>query len=456
MKNTEKCSVPRVLTAGTGSGCGKTTIVCSILTALKNRGLNAGSFKCGPDYIDPMFHRRVTGTECSNLDLFFFDENTAKFLLAKRGAARDISVIEGVMGFYDGMGMDDPKASSYDVAKVTDTPAVLIVDARGSALSVLATVHGFLDFYDDNTICGVILNRCTKHSYEALAEAMRKRFQGKVRPLGFMPSVPEAAIESRHLGLITAGEIKDLKEKMQMLGRRAEECIDIDGLIEISKAARPLSFDDISPAAFGESVKIAVALDEAFCFYYDDSLDMLREMGAEITYFSPLSDKALPDGIQGIYIGGGYPELYLEKLSSNESMKESIRGALKAGMPCIAECGGFMYLTEEIDGYPVVGYIKGKCHNTGKLTRFGYVTLKARRDNMLCRAGEEIRGHEFHYYDCDNNGDSFTAVKQTGRTWECVAADDRLYAGFPHFSFYSNPAFAENFYKTCLEVKHSK
>lgn len=446
--------IPRIVLAGTNSGCGKTTVACAILQALVNRELNVGAFKCGPDYIDPMFHSRIIGAECTNLDLFFFDENTLKYLLAKNGAGRDISVIEGVMGFYDGMGLTTTAASTYEVSLFTESPTVLVVAAKGASLSVMAVIQGFLDFCPNNLIKGVILNQCTASTYSVLAKEIEARFAGRVQLLGFLPTMRECSLESRHLGLITAAEVQGLHEKLNMLASQAERTIDIDGLLALAASAAPVYCEEVNLPKQRETVRIAVARDNAFCFYYEDSLDALREMGVELVPFSPLSNSELPQDIQGMYLGGGYPELYAQRLSENAPMRASVKAALERGVPCIAECGGFMYLTESIASYPMVGFIPGKSFDTGKLTRFGYISLKAGHDTMLCTAGGEIRGHEFHHWDSENTGGSFTAVKASGKSWKCVHATETLYAGYPHFHFYSNPDFAVSFYNACLKEKH--
>ena len=446
--------IARVLFAGTNSGCGKTTITCAVLQALVNRGLRVGSFKCGPDYIDPMFHSRIIGAKAANLDSYFFDDNTLRFLLAQNGADRDISIVEGVMGYYDGMGLTSTRGSTYSIARITQTPVVLVVGAKGASLSVLATIQGFLDFCPDNQIRGVILNQCTASTYEALAGEMGKRFPGRIRPLGYLPRLPDCTLESRHLGLVTAAEVEDLQEKLRILAVQAEKTMDLDGLLELANAAPNISYAPVVLPRFAP-VRIAVAKDRAFCFYYEDSLEVLTRMGAELVPFSPLVDSQLPENIQGLYLGGGYPELYAGPLSENVSMRLSIKSALTNGLPCIAECGGFMYLTEAIAGLPMVGYLPGKSFDNGKLTRFGYVRLRAEKDQMLCKVGAEIRGHEFHHWDCTEPGNGFTAVKElTGRHWECVVSTPTLYAGYPHFHFYANPSFAVNFYRACLEEKY--
>ena len=446
--------IPRILFAGTNSGCGKTTITCAVMQAMVNRGLKAGAFKCGPDYIDPMFHSKIIGTKSTNLDSWFFDDNTLRFLLAQNGTGRDISIVEGVMGFYDGMGLTDTRASTYSVARITQTPVVLTVGAKGASLSVLATIQGFLDFCPDNQIQGVILNQCTASTYNALAAEIRRRFAGRVLPLGYLPGMPECSLESRHLGLVTAAEVEDLQEKLRLLAAQAEKSIDLDGLLELAKAAPVIRCTPVELPRF-EPVRVAVAKDRAFCFYYEDSLEALTRMGAELVPFSPLTDSALPENIQGLYLGGGYPELYAQTLSENASMRLSIKNALTAGLPCIAECGGFMYLTEAIADDPMVGYLPGKSFDNGKLTRFGYVRLQAKKDQLLCKAGEEIRAHEFHHWDCTQPGSGFEALKDlSGRHWDCVVSTPTLYAGYPHFHFYANPSFGVNFYRACLEEKN--
>ena len=448
-----KSSVPRILLAGTNSSCGKTTVTCAILQALVNRQLKVGAFKCGPDYIDPMFHSQIIGAKSANLDLFFFHENTLKYLLTKNSADRDISIIEGVMGYYDGMSLNTTKSSTYEVAQVTDSPVILVINAKGASLSVLATIQGFLTLYPDNHICGVILNQCSKMTYPILADAIIKHFSGQIQPFGFLPPMPDCTLESRHLGLITAVEVKDLQQKLQIMAEQAEKTIDLDALLQLAYDANPIVYKPVPFPKYSEKIRIAVARDKAFCFYYEDSLETLTEMGAECIPFSPLHDKTLPQNIQGLYLGGGYPELYVKQLSQNNTMLHSIRSALQQGLPCIAECGGFMYLTESIGKYPMVGYLSGQCFDTGRLSRFGYVTLTAKQDNMLCLAGEHIAGHEFHHWDCTETGSCFTANKISGKSWDCIIANSHLYAGYPHFHFYANPSFAKNFYEACLKEK---
>ena len=438
----------RLLIAGTGSGCGKTTVTCAILQALKNRGHDLASFKCGPDYIDPMFHTEIIGTPCTNIDLFFLDEARARQRFLAHAA--ELNVIEGVMGCYDGLAMDSDEASSAHVARALDAPAVLVVNARGMALSAAAVVRGFLSLRP-NTIRGVILNRVTAGSYPALKAAIEA--ECGVRVFGYLPACPDCALESRHLGLVTAREVENLREKLQTLAARAEESIDLDGLIELMRAQPPLEAEEARIEPVG-SVRIAVARDKAFCFYYQDNLELLEALGAELVPFSPLADEALPD-CDGLYIGGGYPELYARTLSQNRGMLESIAAAVKGGLPTIAECGGFMLLSQSIGEHAMAGVIPTACRNTGKLSRFGYAILAAESDSLLLRAGEQIRAHEFHYWDADDPGSALTAQKVSGRSWRCAHVSDTLYAGYPHLYFYSNPDAAGRFVEKCLERRRN-
>ncbi|MBR6090641.1 MAG: cobyrinate a,c-diamide synthase [Anaerolineaceae bacterium] len=450
------CQIPRILIAGTGSGCGKTTITCAVMKALVNRDLKVGAFKCGPDYIDPMFHGKIVGSPSTNLDTFFFSENVLNALLARNAAGKDISVIEGVMGYYDGLGMDSVRSSTYETASLTRSPVILVLNAKGCALSMLAVLQGFLTFAGDSCISGVIFNRCSPQAYPVLAEAVRSRFGDIVSPLGFLPDLPGCSLESRHLGLVTADETEDLNEKMDTLAAQAEKTIDLDRIIQMANAAPPVICEPLAfPASMGK-LRIAVAMDKAFCFYYHDNLDALQDMGAEIVPFSPLSDPELPGDIHGLYIGGGYPELYTKELSANRSLLHDLRRALDSEMPCIAECGGYMLLTRSIENAPMVGFLPGNCYNTGRITRFGYIILKPHQDSLLFRKDEEIPAHEFHYWDCEDPGSGLTALKSSGKHWRCGFTGKTFYAGFPHFHFYAKPETAVRFMEACVKYKRSR
>ena len=400
--------VPRILLGAAASGSGKTLITCGLLQALKNRKLQVTSFKCGPDYIDPMFHSRVIGTKSRNLDSFFADEDTVRYLLEKNARDCEISVIEGVMGYYDGLAGISPKASAYDVAKITKTPAVLIVNAKGMSLSAAAFIKGFVEYQEDSQIRGVILNQVSSMMYPRLKQIIEEELSIKV--YGYVPVVKDCVLESRHLGLVMPEEIVDLQQKLMELAEILEKSVDIDGLLELAEHAEELPVQE-SPVAYhtGRKIRIALAKDEAFCFFYQDNLELLEEMGAELVPFSPIHDKKLPEHIDGMLFHGGYPELYAKKLSENKEMLAAVCAAVQTGIPYMAECGGFMYLHQEMEdmeghSWPMAGVIHGKSWRTPRLTRFGYITL----EDGTC-FGEHvgaIRAHEFHYFDSDRCGEA--------------------------------------------------
>lgn len=448
----EKSNPPRILIGGTNSGCGKTTITCALLSALVKRGLDASSFKCGPDYIDPMFHSKIIGTESYNLDSFFYTQDVLKQLLCEN--SKEISVIEGVMGFFDGMSVNSMENSSYTVAKTTGTPVILVVNCKGMAYSILPMIEGFVNHKTDFILAGVILNNIAATTYESIKKLGESYFSNRVKFLGYMPKLPaDLVIESRHLGLVTADEIVDIKSKLASLGEIAEQTIEIDNIIKIARTSESLNYTPLEYKKVCGQINIGVALDNAFCFYYKDNLKLLEKMGANLIYFSPVSDEKVPDNINGLYLGGGYPELYLEKLEANVTMRESIYKFLQDKKPCIAECGGFMYLTQMIDDKKMVAWLDGTCHNTKKLSRFGYASFTASKDCILMKDGESFKGHEFHYYDCTNNGEDFTAVKPNGKSWLCGHGTDHLYAGFSHISFYSNTKLVKDFLEKCSGQK---
>ena len=435
------------LVAAPCSGSGKTTLTCALLAALKRRGADPCAFKSGPDYIDPMFHRAVLGVESHNLDLFFSAPDTVRALYAQGAAGHGAAVCEGAMGFYDGLGGVTDTASAWHLADTLGLPVLLVVPAKGASLTLAAQINGLKTFRTPSRIVGVLLNDCTSALYKML-KPMLERETG-LPVLGHLPRLPEASIESRHLGLVTADEVADLREKLRQLAEAAEKTLELDALLEIAHNAPVLDFTPPVLPEKGAPVRIGVARDRAFCFYYEDSLDLLRQLGAELIPFSPLADEKLPDGVQGLYLGGGYPELYAAQLEENHALRRQIRDAVHTGMPCIAECGGFMYLTQAIAGHAMVGALPGDCFDTGRLTRFGYITAMAQEDSLLCRAGEQVPMHEFHHWDTPQPGDAFGAEKPSGKQWRCAYATDTLYAGFPHFHFYAKPVMAQRFLAAC-------
>ena len=431
------------------SGSGKTTITCALLQILKERGENVSSCKCGPDYIDPMFHRQVLGVPARNLDTFFTGEAQTRKLFLRDRSDGELVVMEGVMGLYDGLGGIREEGSSYHLAKVTQTPIILVVDAKGMGKSVIPLIAGFLAYDEAHLIKGVILNRMSAAYYEILKPIAEQELG--ITVLGFFPENKTLQIASRHLGLLLPNELEDLRGQIQIAAQKLKETVDILGLLQIAENLEPLAADTCEREKQPiEKTRIAVARDEAFCFYYEENLRMLAQAGAELVFFSPIHDTALPEDIHGLLLGGGYPEIYAKQLSENVSMRTAVREAVLSGIPKVAECGGFLYLhtmltDREGRSYPMAGVLSGKCFDTGKLVRFGYIELEEKSGHFLPQ-GSRIRGHEFHYYDSEDNGADCTAYKPTtGCNYACIHAGENHWYGFPHLYYPSCPEFAEKF-----------
>ena len=452
----------RIMIAAPQSGSGKTLITCALLQALKEKNYHLESFKCGPDYIDPMFHKTVLGISSRNLDPFFTEDSITRMLLAKGQDSRDLAVIEGVMGLYDGLGGIREEASSYALAKATNTPILLTVNARGMGRSLLALLSGFLQYDTAHLIKGVILNQTPSSFASVLAKEIEETFHIPI--VASFPVRDDVRIESRHLGLVMPYELEDIQSRLKIASQVLCENANIEQILEIAKSAPKLEYDvkrDIKQKLTEKTIRIGVARDEAFCFYYEDNLDLLKSLGAKLIFFSPLHDDTLPKDLDGILFGGGYPELYLKELEENESMRNSVKSAIENKMPSLAECGGFMYLHDTIfdsekKPYKMAGVIHAGCMKKERLVRFGYRTLNSKTDSFL-KKGETIRGHEFHYYDSEDNGECAIAKKPVGtRSWECVHAGSDHWWGFAHLSYYSNPKFAEKFAEACRSYKTNK
>ena len=415
---------PRILIGATGSGSGKTTITCALLEILKRQGKKVQAFKCGPDYIDPMFHRTVLGIPSKNLDTFFTGEKMTADLFMESVENVDISVMEGVMGLYDGLGGIWKEGSAYDLATVTDTPVILIVDAHGMGRSILPLIAGFLSYDTNHLIRGIILNRTSGAFFETIRPEIERSFP--IAVLGYFPNQKDILLESRHLGLKRPEEVEKMAEMLAKTADMLEKTVDIDRLFAIAEGASELSDDNTlengssgdQKVALRETEKkpmIAVSRDEAFCFYYEDNLKALQGAGAEIVFFSPLHDNGVPKEADGLLLLGGYPELYAKELSENKPMLADIRKKAKSAMPIVAECGGFMYLHRTMEDmehriYEMAGVVPGECFYTGKLVRFGYIELEEKKANFLPK-NVNIKGHEFHYFDSTANGDECVALK---------------------------------------------
>ena len=441
------------LLAAPRSGSGKTTMTCALLMALKRRGCAPCAFKSGPDYIDPMFHRAVLGVESRNLDLFFSAPETVRTLYARGAAGHGAAVCEGAMGFYDGLGGVSDRASAWHLADTLGLPVLLVVEPKGQSLTLAAELKGLNSFRTPSHIAGILLNNCTARMHALLAPMLEKETGLPV--LGFLPKLPEAVIGSRHLGLYTAAEVENLQQKLTLLADAAEEHIDWPRLLALCEKEPPaLPVEPETPPA---RVRIAVAQDEAFCFTYAETLEAFRDAGAEVVFFSPLRDTALPGNIGGLYLPGGYPELHARELSGNTSLLREIKRKIESGLPTAAECGGFLYLGQSLtdaegQSWPMVGVLPGEAKDAGRLVRFGYAALSADSDSMLFRAGESFPIHEFHHWDSTANGAALAAKKPVGGAeWRCGFIDEHFYAGFPHLYWAGTPlpqrfaAAAENY-----------
>lgn len=452
----------RVMIAAPKSGSGKTTITCMILQALKDRGEQVVSYKCGPDYIDPMFHQKGIGVSSKNLDTFFTNEEMTKALFLNDRTEQEIAVLEGVMGLFDGLGGIREEGSSYHLAKVTKTPIILVVDAKGMGRSILALLAGFLSYDKEHLIQGVLFNRMSKGYFEIIKPLIEQQL--KLLVIGYFPEQKQFHIESRHLGLIMPNEITHIEKQLQKASEQFIKTNSLEMIMGIAQRAPELENNpkwngilEEEPFTVQKPV-IAVAKDEAFCFSYEDNLLMLKKYGAQIKFFSPIHDKKLPEGCNALLLGGGYPELYAKELSSNRCMCEAIKQAADNGMPIVAECGGFMYLhsrmtDKEGTTYEMAKVIDADCFYTGRLVRFGYIEIEEKTSYFLPE-GERIRGHEFHYYDSTCNGDDCTAIKPvTGKKYSCVIEQENRWIGFPHLYYPSHPFFAKVFVKKAEKYK---
>ncbi len=385
--------------AGTASGVGKTTVVLAVTAALRRRGLRVQVFKGGPDFLDTGHHTRISGRAARNVDTWMLPAEANRAVVAQAAADAEVALGEGMMGLFDGKNGTSNAGSSAEMATLLGMPVVLVVDAAKSARSVAAVVLGFELFDPELRLAGVVLNRVASERHAAMLEAaIGARCRTPV--LGWMAREPRIAIAERHLGLHTAEE-NDTAELQESLAEAAEAHLDLDRMLGL-EFELPVSVRPPASLSAGERVRIGVARDRAFSFLYEDNLDLLRAAGAEIVPFSPLMDAALPDGLDALYLGGGYPELYAERLSANRSMLEEVRAFAASGRPVYAECGGMIYLgraltTLDDKVWPMAGVLQATFAMTEKLVKFGYVTVELTRDCLVGSHGERVRGHSFHY-----------------------------------------------------------
>ena len=460
--------LPRVMIAAPKSGSGKTLITCGLLEALKRGGTDVRAYKCGPDYIDPMFHRSVLGIPGGNLDTFFSGEDGIRRTLADCGS--EAAVIEGVMGIYDGITGMQGKGSCYDVASASSTPVILVIDVKGMGQTMLSVIKGILLDDRHSLIRGIILNRISEGYFSQIEPLVSSTLSGisaergiQVKLLGGIPASKDINLESRHLGLLMPGDIDSLKDQLSHAAGLIEDNLDMDALAEIMREAPDPEEVIRNGTTAGECAGpcLAVARDEAFCFYYEENIRMLRNAGIRIKEFSPLHDSCVPEEADGLLLGGGYPELHAAELSANDGMLRSMTEAITSGMPSIAECGGFMYLLDELedkDGnvYSMAGAIQGRSAWAGKLSRFGYAEVSGTSDGTLL-SGLSVKAHEFHYFDSSSNGTDAMAVKPgSGRSWECMHAGRVHLWGYPHLWYPSCPQLIERFAAAMEEYRKKK
>ena len=452
----------RFTIAGTASGVGKTTVTLSIMAALGKRGLTMQPFKCGPDFIDGGHHTRVCGNVSRNLDGWMLSADANRHIFRSGAAGAEVSIVEGMMGLFDGADGKSEAGSTAEIAKWLGLPVILVVDASAIARSAAALVHGFETFDPAVKVVGVIFNRVGGPAhYGLLKDALTG--SAKAVPLGYLPSDERIRLPERYLGLVTSEENILPDSVVSLLGELAEETIELDELLECASSTAALPTDartkDVRPSS---SIRVGVARDKAFCFYYEDNLDCLRNAGAEIVEFSALADASLPAALDALYFGGGYPELFAKRLSANGRMLASITQAAQEGLPIYAECGGLMYLAKEVvtkDGvsFPMAGILPFGVQMTERLVHFGYNEVSFTRDCMLGPAGKKARGHSFHYSRIIEAGPIERVYKtrnsMTGREEPEGFSIGNVLASYIHLHFLSSPGLSDTFVKHVQNAK---
>ncbi|MCQ6279453.1 cobyrinate a,c-diamide synthase [Bacillus sp. EB600] len=447
----------RLVIAGTGSGVGKTTITIGLMSALRKKGYTVQGFKCGPDYIDPTYHTAVTGRVSRNIDSWMLNHEMVKEIVSRGSEGADISIIEGVMGFFDGKDPTNNNGSTAEISIITESPVVLVVNCASMARSAAAIVKGFQVFLKEAKIVGVIANSVGSEGHFKIVKTAIEQECG-IPVIGYLKKDRQLTIPERHLGLIPSIERGELDPFFDQLGDLILETIDVDTIFDLAKAS-PL---EIQESQFTrrekKAVRIAVARDAAFNFYYQENFEMLEAFGAELVEFSPLKGEALPDHVDGLYIGGGFPEEFAEELAEQSGVKDSIRTAIEKGLPTLAECGGFMFLTESIETtdekrYEMVGIIPGRVKMQTKLAALGYREITAEEGNFLLNGDLKARGHEFHYSTFHPKTEIQPAYQTKGmRGFKQEGfMKGNLIAGYTHFHFGSCPGMVENWIKKCKE-----
>ncbi|PLR80388.1 cobyrinic acid a,c-diamide synthase [Bacillus canaveralius] len=449
----------RLVIAGTGSGVGKTTLTIGLMSALRKKGYTVQGFKCGPDYIDPTYHTAVTGRVSRNVDSWMLNHEMVKEIVNRGSDGADISIIEGVMGFFDGKNPTNNDGTTAEISIITKSPVVLVVNCASMARSAAAIVKGFQAFLDGTNIVGVIANRVGSEGHFKIVKTAIEQECG-IAVLGYLKRDSDIAIPERHLGLIPSVERGELDPFFDQLGHLVLETVDVEKLYELAQA--PLL--EMRESQFGrrdkQTVRIAVARDAAFNFYYQENFEMLEAFGAEVVEFSPLRGEILPDYVDGLYIGGGFPEEFAKELAHQTEVKSSIQTAIENGLPTLAECGGFMFLTEALETtdekkYEMVGVIPGMVKMQSKLAALGYREVTGEQGNFLFDGNLKAKGHEFHYSTFHPKTNIQYAYQTKGMrgTKQEGYMKGNLIAGYTHFHFGSCPEMVENWIKQCKEHK---
>ena len=451
----------RLVIAGTSSGVGKTTITVGVIAALKKRGLRIQPFKCGPDYIDPSYLTLAAGTPARNLDSWMLSHDHILELFAHAMQGEDIAIVEGVMGLYDGRSGQDFEGSTAEIAKVLRSPVILIIDVAKMSGSAAAVALGYRHLDPELNLAGVILNNvATPHHLRWTKEAIESRVGVPV--IGYIPKNTSLTLPERHLGLVPAVEERASQEWVEKTRGQIEATVDLDAILYLAKGAGPMPpvpQTGLFPKENRAEIIIAVARDKAFDFYYEDNLDLLSAWGGKLTYVSPLTDSALPTGTQGLYLGGGFPEMYAKELAANSGLKRAVVEAADSGIPIYAECGGLMYLSQSIidfDGnkHPMVGLVPGEARMQKKLSRMGYTEAEVLRDSPLAHQGQKVRGHIFHW--------SELPTPQEGAAYRLPDSEnalegfllgprDNVLASYLHLHFGSDSSMAKRFVEVCGE-----
>ncbi len=456
-------TAPRgLVVAGTRSGCGKTSVALGLMHALRRRGQVVQAFKVGPDFIDPGHHALATGRPSHNLDGWMCDPDTVRGIFARYLADADMAVVEGVMGLFDGFSATDEAGSTGHAAKLLGLPVLLVADAASMARSVAALVGGYLHFDPDIVFCGVVLNNVASPSHAALLRQAMAAALSRVPLWGVLPRQETLAAPSRHLGLVTAGDLEDAEARLEALADWIEAHCDVEGMIQgLCPWTPPGGIIPPGPPARETRVRIGVARDRAFCFYYEENLRLLRQAGAELVPFSPLADTDLPPNLGGLYLGGGYPELWAERLAANAAMRQAVQAFCASGRPVVAECGGFMYLMESLTDthgrtVPMAGVFPLRAVMGQRLAALGYRQVTTRRATPLGSAGTILRGHEFHYSRLAEDKATVTAAYAlSGRQGALDVREGFLIGNtlgsYVHLHFGSNPQAARHFAAACAE-----